>query len=166
MQKDKTQTRLRDLERLVRSQQDRLFALAYVRIGNRPDAEDILQDVFLKLFRSEENLRNISHLEHYLIRAVCNKCRDYQRKRQYNLIPIENAAQISIPDDDIPMHEEYLRISKLLESLPEEQQEVVRLKCTDGLKFREIAKILEIPEATAKSRYRYAIGHIQNRLNK
>ncbi|MBR5699824.1 MAG: sigma-70 family RNA polymerase sigma factor [Bacteroidales bacterium] len=166
MQKDKTQTRLRDLERLVRSQQDRLFALAYVRIGNRPDAEDILQDVFLKLFRSGENLRNISHLEHYLIRAVCNKCRDYQRKRQYNLIPIENAAQISIPDDDIPMHEEYLRISKLLESLPEEQQEVVRLKCTDGLKFREIAKILEIPEATAKSRYRYAIGHIQNRLNK
>jgi len=166
MQKDKTQSRLRDLERLVRSQQDRLFALAYVRIGNRPDAEDILQDVFLKLFRSEENLRNISHLEHYLIRTVCNKCRDYQRKKQYNLIPIENAAQIPIPEDDIPMHEEYLRISKLLEGLSDEQQEVVRLKCTDGLKFREIAKILDIPEATAKSRYRYAIEHIQNSLNR
>ena len=166
MQKDKTQSRLRDLERLVRSQQDRLFALAYIRIGNRPDAEDILQDVFLKLFRSEESLRNISHLEHYLIRAICNKCRDYQRKKQYNLIPIENATQIPVSDDDISMHEEYLRISKLLEGLSDEQQEVVRLKCTDGLKFREIAKILGIPEATAKSRFRYAIEHIQNRLNR
>ena len=162
MQKDKTQTRLRDLERLVRSQQDRLFALAYIRIGNRPDAEDILQDVFLKLFRSEESLRSISHLEHYLIRAVCNQCRDYQRKKQYHLIPLEKAVQIPVSEDDRPMHEEYLRISKLLEGLSSEQQEVVRLKCTDGLKFREIAQILEIPEATAKSRYRYAIGHIQN----
>ena len=166
MQKDKTQTRLRDLERLVRSQQDRLFALAYIRIGNRPDAEDILQDVFLKLFRSEESLRSISHLEHYLIRAVCNQCRDYQRKKQYHLIPLEKAVQIPVSEDDRPMHEEYLRISKLLEGLSSEQQEVVRLKCTDGLKFREIAQILEIPEATAKSRYRYAIGHIQNSLNK
>ena len=166
MQKDKTQTRLQDLERLVRSQQDRLFALAYIRIGNRPDAEDILQDVFLKLFRSEESLRSISHLEHYLIRAVCNQCRDYQRKKQYHLIPLEKAVQIPVSEDDRPMHEEYLRISKLLEGLSSEQQEVVRLKCTDGLKFREIAQILEIPEATAKSRYRYAIGHIQNSLIK
>ena len=70
--------------------------------------------------------------------------------------------QIPVSEDDRPMHEEYLRISKLLEGLSSEQQEVVRLKCTDGLEFREIAQILEIPEATAKSRYRYAIGHIQN----
>jgi len=166
MQKDKTQTRLRDLERLIRSQQDKLFALAYVRIGNRSDAEDILQDVFLKLFRSEESLRHVNQLEHYLIRSVCNKCRDYQRKRQYNLVPIEDAAQIPVPESDRPMHEEFLRISKLLEGLSEQQQEVVRLKCTDGLKFREIARVLEIPEATAKSRYRYAIEHIQDKLNK
>lgn len=165
MQKDKTQSRLKDLENLVMSQQDRLFALAYIRIGNRADAEDILQDVFLKLFRSEENLRHVNRLEHYLIRAVCNKCRDYQREKQYNLLPIDEAARVAIPEEDNDMHEEYLRISKLLEGLSEEQQEVVRLKCTDGLKFREIAKILDIPEATAKSRYRYAIEHIQNSLN-
>lgn len=49
----------------------------------------------------------------------------------------------------------------MLESLPEEQADIVRLKCSDGLKFREIAAILDIPEPTAKSRYRYAIAHIQ-----
>ena len=64
------------------------------------------------------------------------------------------------------MHEEFLRIGKLLESLPDEQQEVVRLKCSDGLRFREIAAILGIPEPTAKSRYRYAIMHIQQMIKK
>ena len=165
MLKDRTQTRLWELEKIVRKEQDRLFRFAYMRIGNRADAEDILQDVFLRLFRSEESLKHINNLEHYLIRSVGNCCRDWQRKKKYNLLPIEDAGQISIPDEDRQMHEEYLRISGMLESLPEEQAEIVRLKCSDGLKFREIAKLLEIPEATAKSRYRYAIEHIQNTFN-
>ena len=165
MTEDKTNARLKELERLVSRKQDMLFRFAYMRVGNRQDAEDILQDVFLKLFRSEENLKHINNLEHYLIRSVGNCCRDWQRKKKFNLLPIEDAGQIPIPDEDRQMHEEYLRISGMLESLPEEQAEIVRLKCSDGLKFREIAKLLEIPEATAKSRYRYAIAHIQKNIN-
>ncbi|MCQ2183032.1 MAG: sigma-70 family RNA polymerase sigma factor [Bacteroidales bacterium] len=164
MLKDKSQTRLLQLEKIVQEEQDRLFRFAYMRLGNRADAEDILQDVFLKLFRSEESLKHISNLEHYLIRSVGNCCRDWQRKKKYNLLPIKDAGQIPIPDEDRQMHEEYKRISKMLEKLPEEQAEIVRLKCSDGLKFREIAKLLEIPEATAKSRYRYAIAHIQKNI--
>lgn len=165
MTADKTKARLKELERLVSRKQDMLFRFAYMRVGNRQDAEDIVQDVFLKLFRSEETLKHINNLEHYLIRSVGNCCLDWQRKKKYNLLPIEDAGQIPIPDEDRQMHEEFLRINKLLESLPDEQQEVVRLKCSDGLKFREIAMLLEIPEATAKSRYRYAIAHIQKNIN-
>ena len=74
MYKNSKQTRLQELEKIVARHQDRLFRLAYMRLGNREDAEDILQEVFLKLFRSEENLRHISNLEHYLIRSVGNCC--------------------------------------------------------------------------------------------
>jgi len=151
---------------IVLKEQDRLFRLAYIRTGNRADAEDILQDVFLKLFRSEENLRHINNLEYYLIRSVGNCCRDYQRRKHYNMLPVDDAVQIPVPDEDRRMHDEFLRISRILESLSEEQQEIVRLKCSDGLKFRQIATVLDIPEATAKSRYRYAIGHIQQKINK
>jgi len=164
--KDRTQTRLRELEKIVRKEQDRLFRFAYMRIGNRSDAEDVLQDVFLKLFHSEENLKHIRKLEHYLMRSVGNGCRDYQRKKRYNLVSIEAAGPIPVPDEDCMMHEEFLRISRMLESLPDQQQEVIRLKCSDGLKFREIASILEVPEATVKSRYRYAIEHIQKNYYK
>ena len=45
--------------------------------------------------------------------------------------------------------------------IPSEQAEIVRLHCTDGLTFRQIAEVLDMPEATVKSRYRYAIDKIR-----
>ncbi len=164
MQNDKTYSRVRELETIVGREQDRMFRFAYMRVGNRADAEDIVQDVFLKLFRSGENLSHVRNLQHYLFRSINNACRDFLRRKNYNMIPIENAGAMEVPEDDRQMHEEYRRIGRLLEKLSEEQAEVIRLKCSDGLKFREIAKLLDIPLATAKSRYRYAIEHIRQEL--
>ncbi len=59
MQNEKTYGRVRELETIVEREQDRMFRFAYMRVGNRADAEDIVQDVFLKLFRSEENLAHV-----------------------------------------------------------------------------------------------------------
>lgn len=164
MQKETKQNRLQELEALVVREQDRLFRFAYFRVGNRADAEDIVQEVFLKLYRSEERLHRIRQMEHYLLRAVNNACQDFHRKRKFNLIPLDEAGPLPESEEDKLMHENYLRISKVMETLSEEQAEVVRLKCTDGLKFREIASLLDIPVATAKSRYRYAIAHLQQTL--
>ena len=150
MQEETKQNRLQELEALVAREQDRLFRFAYLRVGNRADAEDIVQEVFLKLYRSEERLHRVRQMEHYLLRAVNNAW--------------DEAGPLPESEEDKLMHETYLRISKVMENLPEEQAEVVRLKCTDGLKFREIASILDIPVATAKSRYRYAIAHLQKTL--
>ena len=78
---------------------------------------------------------------------------------------MEKADKEIVSDDDLKMHEEYLRITELARTLPQEQKEILYMKCIDGLKFREIADILEIPQATVKSRYRYAIQDIQKQLN-
>lgn len=76
------------------------------------------------------------------------------------------AASMPIGNNDKQIHEEFLRISKLLEDIPQEQAEIVRMKCYDNLTFREIAELEELPEATVKSRYRYATQHIQQQLRK
>ena len=161
---DKTQQRLNDLEKLIVKKQDVLFRFAYMRVGSRADAEDIVQDIFLKLFRSSENLSSVRNIKHYLIRSVSNACRDFHRRKQDNL-PLEKADKEIVSDDDLRMHEEYLRITELAGTLPREQKEILYMKCIDGLKFREIADILELPQATVKSRYRYAIQGIQKQLN-
>ena len=161
---DKTQQRLNELERLIVKEQDMLFRFAYMRVGSRADAEDIVQDVFLKLFRSSENLSSVRKIKHYLIRSISNACRDFHRRKKENL-PLEKADKEIVSDDDLRMHEEYLRITELAGTLPYEQKEILYMKCIDGLKFREIADILELPQATVKSRYRYAIHGIQKQLN-
>lgn len=154
-------SRLGELERIVSREQDRLFRFAYMRIGNRQDAEDIVQDVFLKLFRSEERLSGVHRMENYLFRSIHNSCLDYLRRKKYSLLPEGEAAGEPAPEDR-RMHEEYLRINALLNQIPAEQAEIVRLRCIDGMKFRDIARLLGIPVPTAQSRYRYGIGHIRN----
>ena len=161
---DKTQQRLNELESIIVREQDMLFRFAYMRVGRRADAEDIVQDVFLKLFRSSESLSSVRNVKHYLIRSISNACKDFHRRKQ-DILPLEKAEREMVSDDDLKMYEEYLRITVLARTLPPEQREVLYMKCLDGLKFREISDILDIPEATVKSRYRYAIQAIQKQLN-
>ena len=161
---DKTQQRLNELESIIVREQDMLFRFAYMRVGRRADAEDIVQDVFLKLFRSSENLKSVRNVKHYLIRSISNACKDFHRRKQ-DILPLEKAEREMVSDYDLKMYEEYLRITAFARTLPPEQREVLYMKCIDGLKFREISDILDIPEATVKSRYRYAIQGIQKQLN-
>ena len=161
---DKTQQRLNELESIIVREQDMLFRFAYMRVGRRADAEDIVQDVFLKLFHSSESLSSVRNVKHYLIRSISNACKDFHRRKQ-DILPLEKAEREMVSDDDLKMYEEYLRITALARTLPPEQREVLYMKCIDGLKFREISDILDFPEATVKSRYRYAIQAIQKQLN-
>lgn len=155
--------RVRELEQIIGLRQDWLFRFAYLRVGKREDAEDIVQDVLLRLYRSKERLTHIDDVERYLIRSVRNACIDYIRRRPPMMMTaLESAAQIAEDvDADKEIHDEYERINKLLQMIPSEQAEIVRLHCTDGLTFRQIAEVLDISEATVKSRYRYAIDKIR-----
>ena len=159
----RTADRVKDLERIISLKQDWLFRFAYLRVGRREDAEDIVQDVLLRLYRSREQLTNVEKVEQYLIRAISNACIDYNRRRPPILMTsLEGAAQIAEDSEaDKEIRDEYERINRLLQIIPAEQAEIVRLHCTDGLTFRQIAQVLEIPEATVKSRYRYAIDKIR-----
>ena len=119
-----------------------------------------MQDVLLRLFRSEEDMNRIGDVERYLWRSIANRCRDYHRRRRFVAAELGQAAEAVEPDDR-EMHEEYLRIERLLAELPDEQAETVRLRCSDRLTFAEIAELTDTSEATAKSRWRYAIDRIR-----
>ena len=161
-----TEQILAELERIVTERQDWLFRFAYMRIGIREDAEDVVQESLLSVFRRLREQTGIGNVEQYVIRAVSNTCTDYFRRKPMQVVTLDKAGQVSVGEAYSQIHEEYLRVSRLLDSLPEEQSEIVRLKCYDDLTFKQIAELQGIPEATAKSRYRYAIIHIQQRINK
>lgn len=164
-QKDR-EKRLRELEDIVEQRLDWLFRFAYLRIGNREDAEDVVQDTLLKLYTSGQDLSHVDNVERYLLRSVSNACIDYQRRRRPTMVDISHATdRPEPPDADGNLHEEYMRISQVLDTLPPQQAETVRLHITDQLTFRQIATMQGVPESTVKARFQYAIKKLKENLS-
>lgn len=159
-----TEQLLAELERIVAERQDWLFRFAYMRIGIREDAEDVVQEVLLGVFRILRETERLVNVEQYLIKSISNACNDYFRQKPMAVVSIEDAVHIPASDSDKHIHDEFVRINKMLDTLPPEQAEIVRLKCYDDLTFKQVGELLDISEGTAKSRYRYAILHIQKTL--
>ena len=153
--------RYKRLEAVIEQNQDYLFRFAYFRIGNREDAEDIIQDVFLKLFEKEFIIENDESMRMYLYRMVYNACNDWHRYKQQESIPLE---QVQMADDEeLALQEEYNRIWKMLSVLPTDQADVITMHLIDGLTFVEIAKVTGTPETTIKSRFKSGIDKLRKR---
>lgn len=153
-----------DLENIVKEYQDGLFRMAFFRTGSLHDAQDIVQDVFVRLFDGRHDLRGIQHLKSYLFRSVSNGCNDFSRRnRRRKFLPVEYASAERTAEETAYM-EEYERIKKLMAQIPPKQAEVIRLKTVTNMSFREIAEVLGLSEATAKSRFRYGIEKIRAKI--
>lgn len=143
------------IARAVAEYHAELYRFAALRTGSRSDAEDIVQEAFLRLLTAPGE---ITHLRAYLYRCVANACCD--RKRRHAVFePL--GPQLPADDGEAPLREEAERIAALLDRLPEEQAEVIRLHTFASLRFTEIAQTLQLPASTVKSRFRYGIERLK-----
>ena len=162
--------RFSELEQFITEFQDQLFRFAFFRTGSVADSEDLVQDVFVKLYRSQRQQVPIKNIKHYLFRSIANACTDFQRKGKYHfesVEKIEDSTTLQVKDASWPLliKEEYKRIESLLQHLPEEQAEIIRLRVLDHLNFTEIAVLLSQPVTTVKSRFKYGIDKLKNILH-
>ena len=150
------------LGRLMESERRGLLQYACYRLGSNDDAEDAVQDLFVNVQQrwSEGNV-DVHDLSAYLYRSLANLCVSRLRKSErVRFVPIDQ--QIAMMETDEEDHEqEYLRIGQLLESIPDEQAEVIRLRYHGGKRFVEIAAILGLPVTTVKSRFQYGLEKIR-----
>lgn len=167
MKQKKSTQYLEELERIVENETDSLFRFAFFRIGNLPDAEDIVQDTLLRFYDGKNDLSHIGQLRGYLYRSIANACCDRQRRSATDPVqreaPIPEEADESTPAE---WEEEYERIERLLRWIPREQAEIIRMKTADEMTFVEIADILELPYSTVKSRFQYGIEKIRTEIIK
>ena len=143
-----------------------LYRYACYRLGRREEAQDVIQELYLKLHR--QHLHEVSNARCYLYRALSNSCTQLLRERRR----IEYVDVTSLRDlqaeyiAPTKYEQEQALIARLLAAIPDEQSEVIRLHLHGECTFTEIAEILDIPLATAKSRYRYGIEHLRQELQK
>jgi RNA polymerase sigma-70 factor (ECF subfamily) len=126
-------------------------SVAYNVLGNRADAEDAVQEAFLRAYRNWTSFKGESAPSTWIFRILLNTCHDIGRSR------VRRAEQQPVPDLEPPEpvadanHPLRLTLETLVARLPPRPRAVFHLFEVEGFKHREIAEILEIPEGTSKS---------------
>jgi RNA polymerase sigma-70 factor (ECF subfamily) len=138
---------LRAFERLYEIHASRMKSIAFHMLGSRPDAEDAVQETFLKVYRSVNAFEGQSSLGTWIYRILLNTCYDHGRKRQR--LRESDAALPDIPSrTDVPLR---ISLERAIERLNERHRTVFLLFEVEGLKHSEIATILEVPEGTSRT---------------
>jgi RNA polymerase sigma-70 factor (ECF subfamily) len=141
-----------------------LVLLARQRVASRADAEDVVQEAFVRFWRSRR--RAIDPVA-FLYTCVRRYALDWQRNRGRRIVREQAAAR---PEAEAlfarraEQDERREAVEGALATLPEAQREVLVMKIWGGLSFPQIATALGIPANTAASRYRYALDRLRVRL--
>ena len=137
-----------------------MYRYATKLLGNKSDAEDAVQEVFLSMARSRKELGKVRNLSAYLFTSLYRRIRSMLERRKR--LPIPSQASVeeawSARQDPEPSRE---ILELALARLPIEQRQVVALKIDGGLTFEGIGRVLNIPPGTAASRYRYALEKLR-----
>ena len=150
---------------LVAAHQRMVYALAFHLVGDRDEALDVSQEVFLRVFRTLSSFRGQSALRTWIYRIVINQARNRQRWWQRR----HRSAQVSLdahlqqfgelesegevaPDRLLASKETAARIWNALDRLPFDQRTALVLREIDGLRYEEIAFSLGVAVGTVKSR--------------
>ena len=157
-----------DLERLYDEHAQALFAFLLNFTRDENDTRDVLQEIFTRLAREPNLLRDARDERALLIRLAHNAAIDFMRRRgtrqKYHDQFGEEVLSIfaAHANPDVAAFRESL--SRALAELPEGQRAVVHLKLWENLTFEQIASALDIPPNTAASRYRYGLDKMRERL--
>ncbi|HUO85348.1 MAG TPA: sigma-70 family RNA polymerase sigma factor [Thermoanaerobaculia bacterium] len=148
---------------LVREHEAMVFSIAWHGLQNIALAEEVAQEVFLKLYRHLRRIESPDHLVFWLRRVTTNRVIDEARKRAR--IPL-SLDQIPEPVDPTRAGDPLMsrRLREMLQKLPMPQRLAVTLRYQEGMEPREIAETLEIPLNTVKSHLRRAVSALRSAL--
>jgi RNA polymerase sigma-70 factor, ECF subfamily len=141
-----------------------LILLARQWVSSHADAEDVVQEAFIRFWRSRHR---VSDPAAYFYACVKHVALDWQRNRRRRSRREEAAARsepATFFAGPLEQSERRVAIEAALRSLPESQREVLVMKIWGGLSFLQIAAALQISANTAKSRYRYALAKLGEQL--
>ena len=147
-------------EELVRRLQGRVYALAYHYLRNREEARDTAQDIFVRVYQKLDTLDESHPFLPWLVRLARNCCVDRLRRLEVRSrhavdtgdeLP-EVAAPQPTPEDSLFQTRRERTVHQALDQLSQTNREMILLKEIQGLKMEEIARLLEVPLGTVKSR--------------
>ena len=145
---------------------NRLFHFAFAIVKSKDSSEEIVEDVFIKIWKSRENLARIENIKVYLYTAVKNTSLNYISKKAkesitepFDHIDIE-LSESQDPEKIMITSEMFSRLKEAVDTLPPRCKIIFKLIREDGLKYKEVAEILNISVNTIDAQMAIAVKRI------
>ena len=163
---------------LVERYSPRIFGVCFSLLGNRQDAEDCVQETFLKAYRSIRVYSFQAAFYTWLYRIAINTCHDYRRKTSRTLtFSLDEARETEdgavfqqiaddkpLPDEQYAATESIQMIRQQIDCLPDYLKEILILRDLEGLSYHELAAVFHLSEGTVKSRLSRARRQLMEKI--
>ena len=179
--------RLRDRDErafreLLESHRDRVFNITFRMLGNRHEAEDVAQEVFITVFKTIDTFREESKFSTWLYRVTVNHCKNrikyLSRRHDKNRDELDESTDTDgvngaiaapaprSPDKALESQQTEKQLLDAIAKLDDDQRVVVVLRDVEDLSIEEICEITGLPDGTVKSRLHRARLELRKRLQK
>jgi len=165
------------LQRVYQVYLNFIFSVCMSRLRHRESAEDVTSEFFIRLYQNAGRFRSGSGHKRWMATIAGNLCIDYMRKNgremavldapdeEGNVRELEDSSGSETGSGFEQHVENRLTLEKAMQVLTKEQQEILSLKVQGGLKFREIAEMLGMPQGTVSWHYNEALKKLRRVLS-
>lgn len=146
----------------------KMFAVCYRYAHNREDAEDMLQEGFIKVFSQIHKFENRGALEGWIRRIMIHTCINILKKnKRFNeSVDLIHAGSLHVREDSIPSIVQAKEVVECIRMLPLGYRTVLNLYAIEGFSHKEISTILDVEESTSRSQYTRAKAMLEDILLK
>lgn len=159
---------LLNIKKIIDEYGDYLLRVAYLYVKNETTAEDIVQDVFIAFYEKREQYRQEASLKTYLVKMTVNRCHDYLRSWQHKRVvlfeKITAKRTHETPERIYMQNVESADLIETLFTLSLTYREVIILYYYEEMSTVAIAKLLNCPESTVRTRLQRARKQLKNRM--
>jgi RNA polymerase sigma-70 factor (ECF subfamily) len=155
---------------LVRKYQQRVYGLVRKMVIDHDDADDLTQEVFIKIHKSIDGFREDARLFTWIYRIATNECLTFlQRKKRFLLLPLEDAGRELSNKLDTSPHisadEIQRKLQKAILRLPDKQRLVFNLKYFEDMPYETMAEVTGTTVGALKASYHHAVKKVEEFLN-
>tara|TARA_Y100000815_G_scaffold275780_1_gene317481 strand:- start:11328 stop:11816 length:489 start_codon:yes stop_codon:yes gene_type:complete len=152
-------------EDLVREYKEKLYWHIRRMVLSHDDADDVLQNTFIKVYKNLPNFKGDSHIYTWLYRIATNESLTFLKKRARRLQISDETLQQNMvnnleSDPYFDGDEARLKLQRAIATLPEKQKQVFLLRYYEELPYAEMSEMLEVSEGSLKASYHHAVKKI------
>ena len=148
---------------------EKIYRFIYFRVSDEERAEDLANDVFMRIFDYIQKGNTIENFRAFLYQIARNLIIDFYRTRDHEALPIDEFIEENIPEKEdleekIDIKLDIEKIKESVKKLPDPYQEVIVLRFIEGMSFKEIARLISTTEDNARQRAHRGIKKLKKML--